>query len=70
MSAIAESFATFAAERRDLVRTLTALPSEPWSRKATIRHGKKLKEETLLDRLTAMTTHEQTHCEQLEELLR
>lgn len=60
-----ESFAAFAAQRDELLKTLLALSPSGWSRAATING----KQETVLAYADRIASHEGLHVEQIEELL-
>src|SRR5258706_15984890 len=60
-----ESLQAFTAQRKKLLKVLKHLPFEDWSRAATIKGL----EHTVFTQVRRMATHENVHCEQIENLL-
>jgi hypothetical protein len=60
------SFRSFATQRADLLAVLEALPSEAWSRKATVTGAGKPLERTVHFYAQWMARHEQTHFGQIQ----
>jgi len=64
----AESFASFAQQRTDLLALLRAIPAEAWQRFALVRVEKRERRLTLQERVWGMANHEELHCAQMEGL--
>ncbi len=60
-----ESLKAFTAQRKKLLKVLKRLSFEDWSRAATIKG----REHTVFTQVRRMATHENVHCEQIEEML-
>jgi len=63
------SFFAFRTQREHLVQTLRGLPREGWSRRANVKAGSKLREETVLSYAQRLADHECGHCEQIDRVL-
>jgi len=61
-----ESLKTYSVERKELLKTLTKLPFEDWSRGAMI--GGRI--HTVFTQARRIAKHETLHCEQIEKLLK
>lgn len=64
----AESFATFARQRTDLLTLLGSIAPEAWQRVALVRVGEREWRLTLQERVWGMANHEEVHCAQMEEV--
>jgi hypothetical protein len=63
------SFLAFSTQRKDLLKTLQALPSEDWLRQASVKAASKVREETVLSYAERLANHESGHCEQIDRVL-
>jgi hypothetical protein len=63
------SFLAFKAQRKDLVKTLQALPEEDWLRRANVKAHTRVREETVLSYAQRLANHEAGHCEQIDRVL-
>ena len=63
------SLQTFARERNVLLKTLTSLPLEAWSRGATFTGTTRGREQTVFSYARRIVDHETQHLEQIEEVL-
>jgi len=61
-----ESFRAFQKQRKDLLNVLNNLSFEDWSRTAMIKH----REHSIYSETRRMALHEESHCQQIEELLK
>jgi len=59
-----ESLQAFTAQRKKLLKALKRLSFEDWSRAATIQG----REHTVFTQVRRMATHENVHCEQIEDM--
>jgi hypothetical protein len=64
------SLAAFTQQRGELLRLLTALPIESWSRGATFTGTVSGREATVFSYARRMVEHEIVHCEQIEAVLK
>jgi len=60
-----ESFQVFVIQRKKLLKVLKRLSFDDWSRAAVIKG----REHTVFTQVRRMGTHENAHCEQIEEML-
>jgi uncharacterized damage-inducible protein DinB len=63
------SFLAFDTQRQELLKTLRAISTEDWLRRANVR-ATKVREETVLSYAERLANHESGHCEQIERVLR
>jgi hypothetical protein len=64
-----QSFAAFAQQRRELVRSLKAIDRDGWSRGATFTGTTKGREQTVLNYARRIAEHEVQHLEQVASLV-
>ena len=63
------SLDAFTAQRANLLVFLRPLPSEDWSRTATLKGAGKAREQTAFSYAEALARHEQPHIKQIEEIV-
>ena len=64
------SFAAFASQRAGLLRLLTSLPPEDWSRSATVTGAGRPLQRSVLGYAEWLATHERAHVKQVERVVR
>jgi hypothetical protein len=60
----------FTAQRAELLAVLAPLPSEGWSRRATVAGAGKVLDRTVLDYAQRLALHERAHVKQIERIVR
>ncbi len=63
------SLHAFATQRTDLLAVLESLPSEGWSRSATVTEAGKVLERTVLSYAQWLARHERPHIKQIERIV-
>lgn len=63
------SFHAFTTQRADLLAVLESLPSEAWSRAASVTGVGKVIERTVRDYATRLVIHERPHVKQIEHIV-
>ncbi|MCX6591848.1 MAG: DinB family protein [Acidobacteria bacterium] len=63
------SVRAFDQQRKDLLQTLRALPVEAWLRRAHVKAGTGVREETVLSYTKRLAEHELGHCQQIDRVL-